>query len=104
MRFVYQIDDEISLELQSPEQAEELFALVDKNRAFIGEHMAWVLRCRNIDDLRQYMQRDLQGMATERRWAWLIRYNGQAAGRIGIFVSFPEGREAELNYWLAEEF
>jgi ribosomal-protein-serine acetyltransferase len=104
MIFAYPIDDELSLELQAPEQAAELFAIVDKNRAFIGEQMAWALRCRTVDDFRIYMQRDLQGMATERRWSWLIRYKGQAAGRIGIFVSFPEGREAELNYWIGEEF
>ena len=104
MIFAYQIDEEIRLELQSPEQAEELFALVDSNREFIGEHLPWALRCRSIEDYRQYMQRDLQGMATERRWAWLIRYKGQAAGHIGIFVTVPELGEAELNYWLAEAF
>jgi ribosomal-protein-serine acetyltransferase len=104
MIFAYQIDDEISLELQSPEQAQELFALIDSNREFIGEHMSWAKRCQTLEDFRQYMQRDLQGMATERRWAWLIRYKGQAAGRIGIFVTFPEMREAELNYWLGESF
>lgn len=104
MRFIYQIDEDISLELQAPEQAEELFRLLDTNREFVGEHLAWALRCRTPDEFRQYMQRDLQGMAQERRWAWLIRYRGQAAGRIGIFVSFPEGREAELNYWLGKAF
>lgn len=104
MIFSYQIDADLSLELQAPEQAAELFALVERNRAFIGQHMAWALHTHTHEAFRQYMQRDLQGMASERRWAWLIRYQGQAAGRIGIFVSFPEGREAELNYWLGEEF
>jgi ribosomal-protein-serine acetyltransferase len=104
MIFAYQLDEDIVLELQSPEQAEELFSLVDSNREFIGEHMAWVSRCPTIEDFREFMQRDLQGMATERRWAWLIRYKGQAAGRIGIFVTIPEIGEAELNYWLGEGF
>lgn len=104
MIFSYSIDADLSLELQAPEQADELFQLVSRNRDFIGQHMAWALHTHSLEIFSQYMQRDLQGMASERRWAWLIRYKGQAAGRIGIFVTFPEGREAELNYWLGEEF
>jgi ribosomal-protein-serine acetyltransferase len=104
MIFAYQIDEEISLELQAPEQAEELFTLLDSNREFIAEHLPWAKRCYTLDDFRHYMQRDLQGMASERRWAWLIRYKGQAVGRIGIFITFPEMGEAELNYWLGQSF
>ena len=52
MIFAYRIDEEIRLELQAPEQAEELFALVDSNREFIGEHLPWALRCQTIEDFR----------------------------------------------------
>lgn len=102
--FRYQVDDDITLELQSPEQDKILFPLVLANREFIGAYLSWANRINTIADMRDTMQRDLQGMADGRRWAWLIYYQGQAAGRIGIFVSVPDLRECEIYYWLAEDF
>lgn len=102
--FRYQVDEDVTLELQSPEQDKALFALVDANRDFIGKYLSWPHQTHSIEAMRDYMQRDLQGMATSRRWGWLILYQGQAAGRIGIFVTVPSLRECEIHYWLAEKF
>ena len=89
MFFQYRIDDEITLELQSPFHARELFDLVNENQTFIGEYLAWAKKIQTVADIKLYMQRDLSGMVDERRWAWLIRYKGRAAGRIGLFVTMP---------------
>jgi ribosomal-protein-serine acetyltransferase len=102
--FHFRVDEDITLELQSPEHDEALFSLLDANREFISVFLSWANKTQTIEDMRDYMQRDLRGMAESRRWAWLIRYKEQPAGRIGIFMSVPVLRECELYYWLGREF
>lgn len=104
MYFQYHVDEEITLELQSPFQAHELFDLVNENRDFIGQHLSWVSKIQALKDIKRYMARDLIGMVQERRWAWLIRYKGQIAGRIGLFVTVPSLHECELYYFLGHKF
>jgi len=104
MYFQYHVDEHITLELQSPFQARELFDLVNENRKFIGQHLSWVRKIHTIKDIKHYMARDLTGMVQERRYAWIIRYKGQIAGRIGLFVTVPSLHECELYYFLGREF
>lgn len=104
MFFQYTVDEHITLELQSPYHAQELFNLVNENRIFIGQHLAWVNKVDRLKDIQRYMQRDLNGMAHARRWAWLIRYDGQAVGRIGLFITMPILEECELHYFLSKHF
>ncbi len=102
--FQYAVDEHITLELQSSFQTQELFDLVNENRAFIGQHLAWANKVDHPRDIERYMQRDLNGMARARRWAWLIRFDGQAVGRIGLFVTMPTLQECELNYFLSKAY
>jgi ribosomal-protein-serine acetyltransferase len=102
--FTYALDEEITLELQAPYQAEALYQLVEQNRAFLQRYLSWVGRIHSRADMLRFMQRDLHGMAEERRWAWLIRVRGQAAGRVGLWITKPATGECEVNYWLAQPF
>lgn len=104
IRFHYQVDEQITLELQSPYHDHELFHLVNDNREFIGQHLTWVHKVNYLKDIQRYMKRDLQGMANARRWAWLIRYEGQAVGKIGLFITMPAIEECELHYFLSKNF
>lgn len=102
--FTYALDEEITLEYQAPYQAQALYQLVDQNRAFLRRYLGWVGRVHDLNDMLRYMQRDLHGMAEERRWSWLIRVRGQAAGRVGLWITTPAAHECEMNYWLAQPF
>ena len=102
--FTYRVNDDITLELQTPAHAEIVFQLVDANRDFIGRYQSWAYRIEAPADAQALLQRDLMGMAQGRRWAWLVYYQGQPAGRIGLFVTMPELQECEISYWLAEAF
>lgn len=102
--FQYQVDEKITLELQSPYHDKELFTLVNENRDFIGQHLTWAYKVNYLKDIQSYMKRDLQGMANARRWAWMIRYGGQAVGKIGLFITMPSLEECELHYFLSENF
>lgn len=104
MDFHFQVDENIILELQSPFQDKEMFQLVNENREFIGEHVFWANKVQRLSHIQEYMQRDLTGMANERRQAWLIRYKSKVAGRIGLFITVPELQECELFYFLGKNF
>lgn len=100
--FTFTIEDGLLLELQKPEHDYDLFRVVSENRDYIGAQLAWAKRIQTIADMRFFMERDLNGMAEERRWSFAIRYQGTIVGRIGIFVTIPAVKECELHYWLAE--
>ncbi|MEM9951249.1 MAG: GNAT family protein [Chloroflexota bacterium] len=104
LSFQYHVNDHLTLELQSPFHTRDVFDLVLANRDFIGEHLSWARQINTLNDMTRYLRRDLMGMAHERRWAWLIRYDGKIVGRIGLFITVPALQECELYYFLDEHY
>lgn len=102
MSFSYKVDADLTLVMQSPQDAPLLMPLINANREHIGAHMGWVEGASTLERLTQYLQRDLKAMATGMRNAWLIYYRGDLVGRIGLWVRDPSTRTVELHYWLIE--
>lgn len=100
--FTYALNDDITLELQSPQHVTPLFRLIEANRAYIGAYLAWAKRVHSEKAMMRYLQRDLFGMARGERYAWVIHYRGEAVGRIGIWVNDRANQSCELYYWLIE--
>lgn len=54
-----QIDNEIQLRLHEARYAEEYFALIERNRAYLREWMPWAAYESSIEDTRTYMKQTL---------------------------------------------
>ena len=93
--------DELELVPWEPDHAEELFALVDANRAYLRRWLPWIDDCKRVDHEREFIQR-----ARERTSAGGfdagIRHGGRLVGTVGYNSIDPLNRRGEIGYWLAE--
>jgi ribosomal-protein-serine acetyltransferase len=97
-----QVDDEIFLRLHEERGVEELFRLVDENRAHLRGWLAWVDATKTAEDTRNHVREMLLQLAEGRAYGFGILYRGELVGAIGLHVA-QEAKEAEVGYWLTEQ-
>jgi len=98
------IDDDVHLELQDEHHADMQFALVDRNRAFIGAWLPWAWMTRDLSQTRAYLASSRRTFADGTDIVGAIFYRGEIAGGIGLHIRNQRERKAEIGYWLGEEF
>ena len=95
------IDDEAVVRTFTPDDAEELFALVEANRSRLEAWMPWADSTRSPDDTRDFIER---GLASEHDLeANGIWVDDRVAGAVGLSVDTLRNA-GELGYWFGEEF
>jgi ribosomal-protein-serine acetyltransferase len=102
MKFTYKIDDELTLRLIEPRQAEELFALVDANREAMLPWMRWVNEVTDVESMRVMIER-WHEMKNETGCVSLgVELEGELVG--AVFHVHPDlkNRQVEVGYWLAQ--
>lgn len=84
------------------EDAEELYAAADRNRAHLRTFLPWVDPTRSVDDTRAFLHTaQAQADAGEGFTAGLV-VNGAIAGCIGLHrIDWPN-RNVSLGYWIDE--
>ncbi len=97
------VDEEILLTRVKPEDAEELFALVDGNRGYLREWMGWVDSTRSVDDIRTFLDESERLYDDGKGLQCCIRLREKIIGVIGsVYINLVQMR-TELGYWVAEE-
>ncbi|MCC7409920.1 MAG: GNAT family N-acetyltransferase [Phycisphaeraceae bacterium] len=107
MEFAIQLDDELSLTLVHPRHAEEIFAVIDANRAHIARWLSWVVMTVRVEDTRQFAAGRLAAYSAGQGVSCSIRRQGRVVGGVGLMdvrrsSGVFEASEADLGYWLAE--
>lgn len=83
--------------------AEELYRVVDANRAYLGEWLPWVPRS-SVETIREFIGRARdQAEADNGFQAVIVDGSGTVAGFIGFHVVDWNNRSTSLGYWLAED-
>ncbi len=97
------VDDDILLRFSDPTEAEEMFAIVNAEREYLGEWLSWVEQTRKVDDTRKYLMDLVQWNLGGQQFGLTIYYKGKICGCIG-FVSINKiDNNAEIGYWLSEK-
>jgi ribosomal-protein-serine acetyltransferase len=100
--FEVRIDPEASLELLQDQHAEELFALVDANRAHLRRWLPWLDANTAVEHTRGFIRGTLQQFAARNGLTCGIRDRGALAGVIGLhFIDWPN-RRTSIGYWIAQ--
>ncbi len=95
------IDDHAVIRTFTPDDAEEVYALVEANRARLEAWMPWTESTRSPADVRDFIERSLASEHDlEANGIWV---DGRAAGTIGLRVTLLQNN-GELGYWIGEEF
>ena len=90
------LGDGAEVRVLEPDDAEEVFLLVDAERERLREWMPWVDSTRGPDEIRRFIERDRAGEDLD---ALGIFVDGAYVGGIGLRVDSMH-REAEMGYWI----
>lgn len=100
--FSLRVDDEIELRLTLPGEADEMFAVVDRNRAYLRQWMAWLDSTQSPADADGHRQHVLAELAAGRLYEGGIHVRGAVVGRAGMRVD-AANRRGEIGYWVSED-
>lgn len=91
------------LRLVAADDADELYRLVDANRAHLAEWLPWVPAA-SLDSIREFIGRALrQADEDDGFQATIVDEAGAIAGFIGFHAVDWNHRSTGLGYWLAED-
>jgi ribosomal-protein-serine acetyltransferase len=100
--FAHRLNQDTELHLLEPRHADELFRLVDANRAHLRPWMPWVDGTRSVEDIRAFCRNGLRELAENGCFEVSIRHRGAIAGVIGVHAIDWVNRRTALGYWLDE--
>ena len=92
------------LRLVEERHAEEMFATVDRNRAYLRQWLPWVDATKSAEDSLAFIRSVLDMFAAHNGFTAAIWHRERVAGVIGTHRIDWRNRRVELGYWLAEEF
>ncbi len=82
----------------------ELFTLVEANRSYLRQWLAWVDETISEEDIRDFIQSSLDQLANGRGPVCCVTYTRDLVGICGFKPVDRKNNSAELGYWLAESF
>jgi len=103
MAFCLKIDDGLELRLLEEQHAETVFAVVDRNRAYLRQWLPWLDLSVSADDTRNFIRKSLNEFANGEGLVAGVWENGQVIGAIGYNFIDRSNRVAHIGYWLAFE-
>ncbi|MBZ5609879.1 MAG: GNAT family N-acetyltransferase [Acidobacteriia bacterium] len=98
------IQEGVCLRLLEERHAAEVFAVVDRERAYLREWLPWVDGTTKVDDTLTFIQSALQQYAANEGFSAGIWRGDQLIGVIGTHKIDWLYRKVEIGYWLASNF
>lgn len=95
--------DGAELKLLELEHADELFALVDRNREYLRKHLPWLDMNRTVEDLKRYISMTLEQRKDSQNLVTGIWFQGAMAGIISHHPIDWKNQRASLGYWISED-
>jgi len=103
MAFGLKIDDGLELRLLEERHAEAVFAVVDRNRAYLRQWLPWLDTVVSPDDIRSFIKKSLNEFASGEGLTAGVWDQGQVIGAISYNFIDRSNRIARIGYWLAAE-
>ena len=98
------IDGDLSLQLLEERHAEELFALVDRNRSYLREWLPWLDENTSVEASRTFIRDTLRQLAAHDGFACGIWHRQDLAGVVGLhYIDWPN-RRTSVGYWVGAPY
>lgn len=96
------IDENIRLELINENHAQQIFDVVDANRAHLRKWLPFVDRMQTLAFAENFVQGTMQLNKDGIEFAFVIMEHNKVVGRIGVYKINNQNKIGEIGYWLAE--
>ena len=100
--FEHIIDERLSLRTLRIQDADELFAVVGANRAYLKQWLPWLDANTAPEHTRAFIQSILDQCARNEGFVCAILYERKIVGTAGYHPIKWNNRSVEIGYWLAE--
>ncbi len=97
------IDDRVSVRRLDRSDAEQLFRVVDENRAYLRQWLPWLDHVRQVEDELPFLQRVVARAPGTALISGVV-VDGELAGTIGFNTIDDVARHGAIGYWLGERF
>lgn len=98
----FEINDRIQVRLRTHADAEELFQLVEANRAYLREWLPWLDSSTRLEDTRRVIESGARQIASRQGYQAVICCDGDIVGTAGFHLIDWQNRSTSIGYWLAE--
>jgi ribosomal-protein-serine acetyltransferase len=95
---------DIALHPRSPDDAREMWALVDAHRADLRTWLPWVDATKSLADARRYARYAEVAFERAHAFDYGVRVAGTLGGTVGTHPIDWANRSASIGYWLAPAF
>ena len=101
---ILMVDENLELRQTMPEEAEEMFAVVDANREYLREWLPWLDNTNSPDDETVFINGLLEEYKKGEGVNYAIRLDGRFIGGMSLNWIDRGNRGCGVGYWLSEEF
>lgn len=98
------VNDSITLETIGSHHAPALFALVEKNRAALGEWLPWLPHMTSVENFLAYIENCKEQHEAGTDYGFMILWKNQPVGRIGLHYINHQNKNGAIGYWIDTEF
>ena len=97
----FNLSDDCHLRVLEEADAEELYGLVESNRAYLAEWMPWAAG-QTLEGTLEFIRKTRQQLEKDEGFQTAIVVDSRIAGAVGFVERRQEANSASLGYWLAE--
>ncbi len=94
----------MNLTLIKRKDAQELFELTVKNRAYLRKWLPWLDGVQSLADTEEFIERSIAGHKSSEVCNFMIRQGQELVGICGFYKFDWEKKMGFIGYWLGEEF
>lgn len=102
--FCLKIDANTELTLLNHDHAPEFMVLIDRNRLYLREWLAWLDRTTTLSELKGFIDSTLQEFAAHKGLALWIWHEKKIVGIIHLVGIDAVNRQAMIGYWVGQEY
>jgi ribosomal-protein-serine acetyltransferase len=96
------VEPNLSLQTISDEHAAELFKVIDTNRNHLCTFLPWVGNMKLVENVYAYINFCKTLRAQGKELSFVILYNNNLVGRVGLHHIDNENKIAAIGYWLCK--
>ncbi len=104
MRFPHKIDADLELRLVERAHALAIYALIDRNRAYLRRWQNWPDSLWTLADVRALIDRLVDKRVDDDGIDLVIYFKGQPVGKIGLVYVDWINRRSEIGYWISAAY
>lgn len=104
MLFKLNVDPEINLVFLHESLAQPLFKLVDKDREYLSQWLAWPVHIKKTEDYLPFIRDSIAKYSKDESLVCAIEYNTKIVGCISYNYISHSLKKVEIGYWLASDY